>query len=470
MKNLIHTIFLILLSINFSTSQKSDFISTMGSMSDLDFDVYLDYSKKNKTYLVQINGNDFLNIKDKYYRFEQESQKKKGQKLYSVYMQEVVPKLSTGSVQTVGDRIKLIAEVPTVNDENLVLFSNDNYFAVVKTTIPFVQKMESQELFNGKGIDVNVFSTSDFKRIYSQSISLSSKEKAGKILDMKFDDFGNLTILTSLKYYKEHLNSDDYPRGEVKIIRITETGEIKTKELESRGFLMGHFSEKKGRVSHLISVRFSGKSGFNVSTIDANPERDNGSIDDKELTLGDIMNLQNGPLYLGNISKNLNDAEKLTVKLAPLESEINHYNDDFGRDIISYPLSFASSNWEAILFNLVLKVEENGQISWLQPVPILESYLTLTDTNNNIHIFTNAKSDNYENGKVVDNKASSIRLEMVPIEIVIDGQSGKVNSNNVFIDEDVPEKYIFQKNRSLRMENNIGIIAIGDLFGVIKLN
>ena len=454
-------VFIFLLS-KMSIAQESDFIP----VSNLDFDTQFDCYRNSDQRLWNV-----LKLNNDYYRFEPQSKKWKGQCVYSIDIVKIDTQSSV-PYKNIGHRTNLIDRDTTINRGAPTFFSQENYFAIVKIGNGPVRQFASLHyLYDGEGIDIYVFNTENFELVYKQSISLSNRVQKGKILKMEFDDSGNLFILSSLKYIKEKSNPKDNPEGAITLTKITQSGNILRKEIESKRVLCGHFSKRNNIISRFSLLGISeGNNVFKISTFSADPEAEGESIDEKEVSLDEIINFEKRALCFGEFSKNAAKSDKLTVTLDPSMRKINHFTTDSGTDIISYPLDLASRGGARLIFNLIVKMDQNGQINWLQTVPIQRSLLTLVDGGNNIHLFTNGSLKNYENSMYSDNKINVLGSKVVPVEIILDSFTGEIISNTIFLDEDIPPECRFLAPRCI-IDDKTGIMSFwGNTDDANKIN
>ena len=374
-----------------------------------------------------------VTIKGVHYRVITEYAKQKtNNHIYSLSLQ----KIDLETLEDVGEAITVIDNKETMNDGSFFFLSSGDYFAVIKSGQTGFSLM-----FDGEGADFFVFNANNLELLYEQSISYSSKEQSGKILEVRMNDEGKIFTISSKSYRKEKLNSADQPIGDLAVTEISHEGVNKV-DLNSERVLNVQFIGADDSSPFVSTLKVSKKNDL-VSLVIVSPI-DGEILDQEDITLTEFLNPKHAN-STKQFTQSLKKVDELKITAEPSTYSTYNLTTESGHTLSSYPIMIAPKvMWHNNLFcTLTALVDVTGQIKWTQVSPIKEALLTLLDKNNNVHLFANGTLNEYENGVFVGNESRGPNEQKIPVEVVLDGNSGEIVSNKAFESENISEKYIF---------------------------
>lgn len=401
-----------------------------------------------------------IRIDGRYYRFEVYDNKKKGVYSYFGDLQEIEPTTEIN----IGDPIRIIQSDTTVNDGLFYLIAGKNHFAVVKTgEFGLGGEFGSNPMINEKGADIFVF-TNDLDLLFKQSTQLSTKDRNGKVLDIRISDGGTVSLLSTLKD-PTMVNSI----GDVSLLEISQLGVVKN-SIDSERMFNCQLREFNDGWQNAIAIGLnSDKDRIKISSITCENESSR-IIEEMEFSIIDFLSRDNSSFT----DKFVNDTYKSEKLLISLEAENTSTEVLFlksGGTLTCYPIMVQPSKkmgLNKMLCTIVILQDSSARIKWMQVLPIEQALLTLFDESKNIHVFSNGAAEGYADNVFIGTRTERSIRNRVPIEIVLDFETGEILENKLFENEAFPEGYIFVDSRN-RVRGNlnesrgvIGIIKMGE--------
>jgi hypothetical protein len=364
-------------------------------------------------------GFNILAINDRYFNVIIEYEKRKAKNhIFSVDLQE----FDLETLESIADPIRVLESEQTTNDGRFYFKSVGDHFAIIK---------------KGAGADIFTFSSESFELLYHESVSFTNDEQSGNISQVALDDKGKVFILY---LFKESTN--DKSAKNLKITEVSQEGAT-TNEFNSNEILSTSFIRINETLPFASVLGLNeDKNRIQLSTCSTG---DDGTIDSREISLSDIVNTKNA-----NFTKKFADASKKTdeliITVLPLNTSISKVTSHSGTTVVSYPIMIAPPKklgYNNLFCTLVTVIDKNGQIKWIQAVPIMETLLSLIDDQDNVHLFANGILNEYEDDVYVGDERRGVNEEIIPIEIILSSETGEILSNTKFLGNGIPDKQAF---------------------------
>lgn len=351
--------------------------------------------------------------------------------IFSVDLQEINIK----TLKNIGNPIRIIDNEETTNDGRFFFDTSNNHFAIVKSG-----QTSSTFLTEGEGADVFVFNSNSFELSYRQSISLSSQENSGNINSVLLDKNGDVLIVSIVHDKKAKPYNNNQPLDNVLTSNVSKEGVVKMKiESASTMNIVPCEVDKTHPFLCLLGLN-EDKSKIRLTTHSTDQGSPLGEI---EISLSEIMSIKNAN-FTEKFVNTSQKSDKLLVTVAPLKTSISKVTTSSGNTLVSYPIMIAPP--KALGFNnlfttLVVLIDSKGDIKWVQALPVGETLLSLMDNNNDVHIFANGLLNEYKDGNYVGDNVRGVNEDVIPVEIILNGETGAITSNSRF--EGIPEKNAF---------------------------
>lgn len=408
----------------------------------------------------------FETINNTTYRIDIDYDKNKPKEdIYSISMQQI----SLEDLSRVGEKITLSESETTANSGDFFTLSNDKYLAVIKsggysTVQPgytgkgaYKEKGNYTIFRDGSGFDVFVYETTNFELLYSKSVSLSTDLKNGTESSISLNNDGSVHIKARLYDKKLSLKERYKSPNQVKVALISaDSFEENTIDFPQKAISVDLESNQSNILTSLSINKEN--SSLKIQTI-LDPFNNNESAFEKTIPILEILNKNNS-----TFARRFETTLKKSGNIYGLATNSYAHTTSNGGTIIVSSLAFRPEKglgMTNLLFcTVVYRINNEGQISWYNVIPLAGFVCTILDQNDNLHILTNGITEEYDNdGNYVGNDKTELNANMSPVEAVIDEATGELISNKIIAEGFIDNQAFSSTNLSYRFNDQCSFIG-----------